>query len=307
MPSKRALSLLLLAAGILVGGAFLSAPITHAMYDLGWWDDVPPQRVFLKVFRRFLLLLVVPLFLWLRPWRDGSLADYGLRGPRMRHGPPRVAFVVAVCVAAAGVGFHLWTGWLRIEDGIDPGKATGRFLKALGAGAIVGVLEEWFFRGWVWRRFAGPGVVSSRQALRPALWTALIFGAVHAFKPGNLHAEVSLDAAGAFEALGGWLAHMADPMAFGPALLGLALFSLLLSGAYLRTGTLWTAVAIHAAAVAVINGHGGVTERTTAETWTQTKHIYDSPLGWGLLGLAAFVCWPRGRSSVPSAPDSTGS
>jgi len=291
--------LLLLAAVILIGGAFLSAPITQAMFDQGWWANDPPQRIFLKVFRRFLLLLALPLFLWLRPWRDGGPAEYGLKGPRFRHGPPRIAFVATLCFGIAGLGFHLATGWLRFEDPIEPGAAAWRIARAFGAGAVIGLLEEWFFRGWLWRRFAGPGRVSSKRALVPALWTALIFGAVHAFRPGNLAADVSMDAAGAFQALGGWLAHMADPIAFGPAFLGLTLFSLLLSGAYLRSGTLWTAVAIHAAAVGIVNGHGALTERTAPETWLQTKHLFDSPVGWVLLGLGAFVCWPRGRDGLP--------
>ncbi len=295
-----------LAVLIVVGGAYLSAPIAEAMIDWGWWKDDPPQRVFLKVFRRFLLLLVVPLFLWLRPWRDGGPASYGLTARRLRDGVPAVAFFVTFLTACAGVAVLLTSGWLQFEAEIKPGSAAWRFGRSLLAGLAVGIFEEWFFRGWMWRRFAGKNGVSPRRALAAAAGTAVIFGAVHAFQPGNLDADVGMDAAGAFTALGGWLSHLADPVAFGPAMIGLSLFSLLLSGVYLRTGSLWPAIAVHAAAVTVINGHGGLTQRVNPETWIETKHLYDGLIGWVLLAVGAFVCWPRGRDTLPaSEPDPT--
>lgn len=281
-----------LPVGVIVAGAAWLAPVVHGWaLDLGWVSQRPEKHVsgFLKVFRRLLLIPLVGLVFWrLRPWRDGSLHSFGLLGPPVRARPIAVAFLATAALGAGLAGAFLALGWFVPEPGATLGGAWRPLLTRLLLGGLVGVLEEYFFRGWMQRRLArGAG------AARAALLVAVIFALLHAFKPSSLRASVEPTALGALEALGQWLQAAFDPVAFGPTFLGLFLFSLVLGAAYARTGTLWTAVAIHAAAVWVAYGHEEFTDLGVLPGWAGGRRMVDGLPAWGLLAGALWVLRPR--------------
>lgn len=289
-----------LVATIVLGAAALAGPVHDVLVDLGWLAPDPglPDKPFLKVFRRLLLIPLVIVFFWrLRPWRDGNLASYGLRGPDARLGPAFLGFGIVLTIGVLLIAWQLAMGWLVWEEPLRMDKFYKRAARYLGSGLLIGLVEEWFFRGWLLRR------LRRRMAL---VWAALvgaaIYALVHAFKPSNLNdLRVTHDMRGALEALVAWLGHMVDPGAFGPAFLGLFFFGLVLTAAYLRTHTLWTPVGIHAAGVFVIYTYGALTDRTVRETWAGTKRLYDGPPLWVLLAVIAFLLWPKARGGQKRA------
>ena len=162
-------------------------------------------------------------------------------------------------------------GWLTFEDPLRWGEFARRVGLYLVGGLLIGLFEEWFFRGWLVRR--------ATADLGPRMGTLLaagIFGLVHAFRPSTLDHAITHDAAGAWHALRSWTALMVDPTVFGPAAFGLLCFALLLSAAYRRTGTLWTAIGIHAGAVLVLFSYGALTTRIPGPEWSGTR-LPDGP------------------------------
>lgn len=286
----------------------LAAPVHGALIDTGLMKKAElPQdhdRYFLKVLRRLLLVPLAAIFLWrVRPWRDGGWSRYGLDRPRRYLGRFLGAFAITVLVLMAVIVWQFWMGWLRFEDPLRWGELWRRLPKVLGTGLVVGFIEEWFFRGWVRDQFA------KRHGARLAvLLSALAYALAHAFKPSRLNASVSHDAAGALEALRGWLAFMFDPTTFGASAVGLFLFALVLTAVYRRTGSLWPAIGVHAGAVWVLYCYGAVTERAPPHTWAGSKLLYDGPPAWGLFALALLLLWPRGgaRTTAEDSPKTGG-
>ncbi len=290
-----------LAVGAVVGGAaLLAGPVHELLVRPGWLAET--DRDFLRVFRRLLVLPLVAIFLWrVRPWRGASAADFGLRPTRTRLRLGLLAFGVTVLALGLVLAWQLHMGWLRLEDPLRWGEFARRVGLYLVGGLLIGLFEEWFFRGWLVAR--GTRDVGPRFGV---LASAVVFALLHAFRPSKLTVAVSHDAAGALTALGHWMAHMVDPVAFGPAALGLFCFALLLTAAWRRTGTLWTAIGIHAGAVLVLFSYGALTDRAPARTWAGSRLLYDGPVAWGLALGVAFVLWRGGRESTASEPPQPG-
>ncbi len=295
-----------LALVVMIGGAvLLAAPVHDALLDLGLLslpDDpveanVKHNKDFLKVFRRLLLgALAVPFFYWFRPWR-GGLLGYGLRPVRPRLRWMVRPFLVMTAALLAVLAWQLAMGWLTWEEPLRGGKFAGRIVRYAAAGLLIGCIEEWFFRGWMGAfaaRLHGPRLA--------VIMPALAYAVVHAFRPTTLNRAVDHSASGALDALGGWLAFLFDVKAFGPACVGLFLFALLLTALYRRSGSLWPAIGAHAAAIMMLFSYGALTERDPARTWAGTRLLYDGPVVWVMLGLAAWWLWPRGAGRAD--PDS---
>ena len=276
--------------------ALLAGPVHRALVAPGWLGDT--DRDFLRVFRRLLVVPLVLVFLWrIKPWRGATAFDFGLRpsAARLRSAASALALTVAALVGI--LAWQMSQGWLTFEDPLRWGEFARRVGLYLVGGLLIGLFEEWFFRGWLVAR--GARDVGPRFGV---LVSATIFALIHAFRPSKLEVPVTHDAAGALEALRGWLAHMVDLEAFGPAALGLFCFALLLSAAYRRTGTLWTPIGIHMGAVLVLFSYGALTDRAPERTWAGSRLLYDGPVVWVLaLGAAALLAR---RPTAPAAAES---
>jgi CAAX protease family protein len=289
---RRALLVLLLCLVTAGLGLVLTPLVYRGLVGAGL---LAPEK-FLKVLRRMLLVpVLLVLFAALRPWRDGGPSSYGLLGPRARLGPGLVGFALSATAALGLLTVHFLSGWIRWEDPMPWMEGIRRAVWWLGAGVVLGLLEEWFFRGWLDRRL--------RARFSPA-WSAVIvavlFATLHAFKPSALEGETTRDVAGAWHALVGWIAHLFDLETFGPAFVGLCLFSLLQTALWRRTKTLWTPIGVHAAAIWVVRAHGGFTARDVERTWMGTKGLYDGPPAWALLLLALWLVTRRRSRGGPA-------
>lgn len=282
-------------AGVVLLAIFLSGPIYELL--IGWEllkvDPNDPDRTFLKVIRRVLLVpLGLVLAIWLRPWRDGNGEVYGLRGPKAAWRPAATAYLLTWVAGVVVLAAQLGAGWIKWEVPLDFGDLAGRLAKYVPLGLLIAFLEEWFFRGWLWRRL-GHGA----RSLGAAIGTSLIYAGAHAFRPGVLEREVTPDAAGAAEALAGWLRHATDVSAFGPRFLGLFLFGMLLAALYRRRGNLWSAIAVHAAGVALLQSYGALTERVVRGGWGGGRVLLDGAPVWIGLALLTLLLWRRGAGS----------
>lgn len=260
----------------------VTPPVFNLSITLGFDFD------FLRVFRRMLLLgAVLVLAFRLRPWRDGTLRSYGLQ-LTSEHGSLLVMpYLVTIAAVSFLLTMELSAGWLGWNPRDDFGPRAARYFLS---GFIVAFLEELFFRGWMTRRIEG-----AKGTVAALFWVNLIYAAAHAFNPRHVRIDVPDTWQGALTALGLWFRHMVSP-AFGPAVFGLFLFGLLLSILVRRTGSLWPAIGVHAAAVFMLHGIVSSLSKQSMPSWAGTKLLYDGPPGWALF-LVAIVLILRMRTA----------
>jgi membrane protease YdiL (CAAX protease family) len=197
------------------------------------------SRIYNRVFE---VLLVVALALAWRPLDLGGPAQWGLRVPGWRRG-----LGLGLAIGAAGIGLGLVAAWLGggvLPDlRFDALKTVWKGALGLVGAVLIGVGEESLFRGILLRRLTldmGP-----RAGL---VVTTALYAVVHGLRGGGKVAATGW--------LAGWartsnlFAPLADAHVW-PGIAGLFVLGLIFGTLRLRTGSLWPAIGIHAAWVAV--------------------------------------------------------
>jgi uncharacterized protein len=114
-------------------------------------------------------------------------------------------------------------------------------VKAILAGFTVGLLEEIFFRGIIFR-----GLLEDWKPMPAFLVANLFYSALHFVKPGERYFLTGLDPWAGFRHLFSTFAPFFDPAEIAPGIIGLLLIGIVLSYAFARTGTLYLAIGLHA-------------------------------------------------------------
>lgn len=274
--------------------AAVSAPVVAAALAAAGFDFAF-SRVWNRVFQTLLVVGVVV------SWRRldlGRANELGLARPAAAR-----ELGAGFAIGLAGMTLGLAACWLG--GGLvpqlrfpDPWKTARKALSGLVAAAAVGGGEEVLFRGVLLRRL----MLDCGPRLGVVLVSAL-YGVVHALRPGR---QTAGGAAAGFERLVGLLAPLGDPSVW-PAVLGLAALGAVLALVRLRSGSLWLAIGIHAAVVAVFR-----VGRLFFHVRTKPRWLVGSgwpPLVGGLAGgvavlaiLGLAVVWLRRRGGGSDAP-----
>jgi len=265
------LVVLLLAITAVISPAVAASPL------IVWFvDAVGSHLKFTRVYNRvFEILLVVALVVTWRRLDLGSLAVVGLRDRRWLQN-----FGRGVLIGSAGLTIALLLAWmaggvvprLRYDTAI---KTVSKTVKGLFSAVAVGTFEEVLFRGVLLRRLS----LDAGRVAGVALTTA-IYAMVHVLRGGD---DLAISPTAGIERTLGLFAPVADP-ALTLTMVGLAGLGLVLAWARLSSGSLWLAIGIHTAWVAVFRvGRGFI-------------HIRDEPswvvgTGWPPLigGATGFV------------------
>jgi membrane protease YdiL (CAAX protease family) len=232
----RTLRLLGLVLGLLAVTAVASPWITLALEGLG--GDFKFSRVYNRVFEVLLVLAIV------LGWRRLDLGNASQIGLRHRAWADDLGRGLLIGALGVGVGVAAcWLGGAMVPElRYDPAKTLWKSLAGLLGAVIVGIGEEALFRGVLLRRFA-----ADMGRTRGVLLATAIYAVVHALRPGG--SKLAYPMAGIDRTVG-LFAPLADPIVL-PSIIGLFGLGLVLAWARLRTGSLWTAIGIHAAYVAV--------------------------------------------------------
>jgi membrane protease YdiL (CAAX protease family) len=232
----RTLRLLALVLGLLAVTAVASPWIAMGFGALG--VEFKFSRVYNRVFE---VLLVLGIVLGWRRLDLGNATEIGLRHPRWAQDLAR-GLLVGVIGVGAGV-LACWLGGAMVPQlRYDVGKTLAKAAAGVLGSIIVAVGEEALFRGVLLRRFS-----ADMGRAGGVLLSTAIYAVVHALRPGGSKEAYAM--AGIDRTIG-LFAPLAQPGVL-PSVLGLFALGLLLTAARLRTGTLWVAIGIHAAYVAV--------------------------------------------------------
>ena len=200
--------------------------------------------------------------------------------------------VAAITVIQWKMGVRFWK-----LSGVDLWHWIGFFIKGFGAGALIAVIEEFFFRGFLFLTLKD--LWNNRASL---VVTNLIYALVHFFPKGHFSMGAQPTAVDSFRLLRA--AVMPSPEIFlriAPAVIGLFLFGVILSFLFLRTKSLYASIGLHAGAVFGLKLNRRflpeISERMGL--FSGTKNLYDGMAG--MLTLAFFAAaaglWARRRTS----------
>ncbi len=284
--SRRAPLLVGCIAGLAIALA-VSPTVWRLAVELGWveGDGKDGLKSFLKVVRRGLLVgLALPIALAFRPWREVPPRAMGLVGLAARPSHAIRTFAWTLLLGIVVLAAQRAVGWIAWRDDLDPLRAllrTGQVM--LVPGLLVAIGEEVVFRGWLEGRGDGP-----QRPIRTALVVGAVYAVLHAFRPRPLLVDVEPTIVGAFTAFGAWIARAFAPMTFGPTFAGLLAFSLVLSAATRRAGSVLPAIGIHAAGITLLHAQEAWIERGAQPPWSGTGRLID---GLPVIALLAAVAW----------------
>lgn len=262
--------------GVLTLSVFLT-PVVHAIL---------PVFKFEKIFNRLVMAFALVAAAWFIRFRKESWTTCGFdfRQPWQRllaYG----FFVGALTVLVVTVVEVMW-GPRYVRDPMFISDIIQRFLKGMLSGITVGVVEEFFFRGFIFVRLQR--VMTTWLAV---LVASAFYAATHFLDNGQIFIPPNPGVGDAFRLLLGYL----EPMAFQtreilPELIGLFLFGTLLNVAFIKTRSLFLAIGIHAGAVFVIKWQNAFLRKgseTYHAVFGSTPH-YDGVFEWTILVLLGF-------------------
>lgn len=284
---RGAISILTLVVGAILLGCLLSPPLFNWLTALGRNNAQLNELLGLRdlefdsVTTRLILILVV-LGLW-PAIRIGRI-------PRIRFGdraffPPGLAFGLVSMTLLMGLGFVL--GAYNFE--LDPElRRVSEWLEMILGALIIGVLEEFLFRGLVFKTL--------RRATR--FWPAAAIGSaffaiVHFAKPEQLvgtvfgHRDSGLQLAESMFYMGHEAWH------YFPFMLTLFVMGLVLCRVVERTGSIWYAIGLHAGWVFAMRLGGYLVEadKEASFAWLYGPSDVIGKSYAALLLLIVFLIW----------------
>ena len=223
----------------------LVSPWAAAAWDLISATEIlgPQKRIpFSRFFNRFFMISGVLLFFACRPLlKIESGAQLGLMPRTQAARDITSGLVLALGSMIVLVSIMTLAQVYQPFFRLSLSESVEQCVKAILAGFTVGLLEEIFFRGIIFR-----GLLEDWKPLPAFLVANLFYSALHFVKPGERYYLTGLDPWAGFRHLFSTFAPFFEPAEIAPGLIGLLLIGIVLSYAFARTGTLYLAIGLHA-------------------------------------------------------------
>ena len=282
---RKSTAVALAVLGALTLSAFL-APLLYA---------VMPFFKFEKILNRLLMISAVLIcFAFIR--FDRSLFETcGFNRPfSWKNAVKGLGMTCAVLAALTFLEIRL--GAFHLQSGWQP--SFGLLASAALTGAVVAITEEFFFRGYVFLKLR-----SRFRLISAALVTSMIYSLVHFLKGGRPLIDSTPTIWDSFRVIAASFSALARWQEIWPGFLGLFLFGLVLTYAFLRTGSLWLSIGIHGGAVFFIKFTSHLLEfqEGFSRLFYGGKGFYTGFLGWifilliGVLVRAISISAPSSR------------
>lgn len=261
-----------------------------------WLHSFLPFK-FHRILRRLIMIGTIGLVLWLMRRRRQSFGQMGLEwGEKSPHQWGQGFLIGIILVGLMSIfQWFLSARFWQLSDA-DGWHWIGFFIKALTSGLLIGLIEEFFFRGFLFLTFKE--LWNTRASL---IVTNLIYSMVHFFPRTKLPPGVEPTVAESFRLLLATVTPTPEKMMLAaPAFLGLFLFGLILSFTYLRTGSLYSSMGVHGGAVFALK----LNRRFIPEVAEKmnfisgSKNLYDGIAGLMVLSLGVLLTknWADRRS-----------
>lgn len=204
------------------------------------WREYSPS--FAHIFGRLFMILGALLFFLCRPLLQiRSWSQLGLQATRQWHcdfargALTAVASVITIAFLMSVL--DVFTPFFRLSISV----ALERSAKALLTALTVGVLEEIFFRGVIFK-----GLLEDLRPAAAFACSSLFYAAIHFIKPAEEFSLAGIDPWAGMRYLAAAFQPFLAPASLFPGLFGLFLIGLVLSYAFFRTGSLYLSMGLHA-------------------------------------------------------------
>jgi len=262
-------------------------------------DRIP----FSRIFDRFFMISGVLLFFAYRPLlKIESPSQLGLT-PRTRAVHD---IAIGLCLA---LGSMLVLGFIMsLAEVYKPffrlslSESLVQCAKALLTAFTVGFLEEIFFRGIIFR-----GLLEDWKPLPAFVVANLFYSALHLVKPAEEYFLSGIDPWAGFRHLFSTFAPFLEPAQIAPGIIGLFLIGIVLSYAFVRTGTLYLSIGLHAGwiiSIKTVRVFGDYTRENLGWLFGSTDpKIVSGVMTWaGVILVGVAVHWiTRKRAGLAAA------
>lgn len=286
-------SVLALFASSLLAAAVLAYPVWLL---IGLMDDQPIHRIL----HRLAMLSAILGMVWIvRRWKMTDRVSAGFGVPRRQFWKQ-----VGIGIVIGGLIITPLLVTLQVFDVryADPridvtlGLIVKVLFKGLATGLVVALIEEIFFRGYLFSAIER----ESGRVLAVVL-PSLLYASVH-FLDGRLRVPASeIDWSSGFTVLSRMFLAYGNPMQIVDAFLSLFAVGVLLSLARLRTGAIALCVGMHAAWVCALYYCEVTTQIDNSAEHGWMASSYDGVIGWATviwmtLLAVAWLWWQRTRA-----------
>ncbi len=245
-----------------------------------------------RIFDRLFMILGIIFFFIFRPFlKIESPSQLGLRPPRQGTQDLLKGFSLAAASMIA-LGFvmflsEIFTPYFRLPLSV----ALQRSSKALLAALTIGLLEEIFFRGMIFK-----GLLEGSKPVSAFLATNLFYSAIHFVKPAEKVFLSTPDPwAGIYHLITSFQPFL-DPIPLFPGFFGLFLIGIVLSYAFLRTGSLYLSIGLHAGwifSLKILRVYGDYRREDLGWLFGSSEpKLVSGVAGWmGILAVGVIVHW----------------
>ena len=192
-------------------------------------------------------------------------------------------FVVILAITEVAFGPRYLRSPLMLQDIIE------RFIKGMTSGLIVGIVEEFLFRGFIY------GHLQKKMNVFAAVVVASAFYSLcHFFENGQISLPEHPTVWDSLRLLVGYL----EPLVMRPQIIagefiGLFLFGVILNLAFARTQSIFMSIGIHAGAVFMIKWQNSFVRLgpDVENHFFGKSPYYDGPFEWVMLVVLGFFIW----------------
>ncbi len=270
---------------LIFGLAFLSACVASPFFKI-LNDELGKTRELGKIFTRCFLAFALLYFLVFRRHMRSRVVE----SLNIRVSSVLKQLVVGVFIGALALCVIIAIFYVAGAKRLHVDFAFGMVWTALGAGLLVGLLEEIVFRGVVLQNLR-----ADMNAFFAVVFASAFFAAMHFIQPlpDNILASSGAPSFEHFHVLNGFRIVPHQLSNFGrfgeiwPFFLGLFLIGVALAVAYIKTGSLYLPIGIHAGFVAVGKLDGSFFEEVAG----RSTLLFGVPHDWYMSYTDSLVCW----------------
>jgi membrane protease YdiL (CAAX protease family) len=287
---NKGLKFLLVMAGIM-GLSIVLAPILyHFLSSFFNFDNIFNRLVMVFTIAAAVLFVLIPNI------KKGSAAfdretwrEYGFDFSRPWKRLFGRGFLIGALFVAVLAAIEVVFGPRYLRSPLEFQDILERFGKGMMSGMIVGIVEEFFFRGFIY------GVLRKKLNVFVAVISASIFYSLcHFFENGKILIPEHPGVWDSIRLLAGYL----EPLVMRPEMIrnefiGLFLFGLVLNIAFVRTRSLFLPMGIHAGAVFLIKWQSSFVRAgdDIEHPFFQKLPYYDGSVEWVALILLGVAVW----------------
>ncbi|MDD5227097.1 MAG: CPBP family intramembrane metalloprotease, partial [Candidatus Omnitrophica bacterium] len=291
---KGFLKFVVIFAAILLLSAFL-APL---FYD--FFKAFHPYK-FERIFQRIVMILsLIAVACFVRVKKE-TLVSYGLAWKSQSPGLFGRGFMFGVLtLGLVGLVRVLSGQAVFAPDSFSPWGWILKFVLALGTALLIGTMEEFFFRGFVFRSLMH---LSKSRVFLSVLVTTSFYALIHFIGMKKIFVDSDPNFLDGLRLIGAPFLSLAQWPQFWPEAAGLFLFGLALNGAACRSGSLYPAIGLHAGCVFYVKLDDSFLQFHADRTFFWgSKVLYDGLVGWLFLGAIALVMWTMLKPSNSGDP-----